>query len=81
MSDAKSTSGAVLVLNGMVIAWSSKKQMSVLSTMEAGYVAAEVAVKDAAWVKQLLVEIGLWKANVAVRLQVDNQSAIKSMEN
>ncbi|KAE9336128.1 hypothetical protein PF008_g13168 [Phytophthora fragariae] len=81
-SDVKSVSGAVLVLNGMVIAWSSKKQISVaLSTMEAEYVAAAMAVKEAAWIKQLLVEIGLWKANVAVSLQVDNQSAIKSMEN
>ncbi|KAE9040568.1 hypothetical protein PR002_g4894 [Phytophthora rubi] len=78
-SDAKSVSGAVLVLNGMVIAWSSKKQTSVAhSTMETEYVAAAMAVQDAAWVKQLLVEIGLWKANVAVNLQVDNQSAIES---
>lgn len=81
-SDAKSVSGAVLLLNGMVIAWASKKQTSVaLSTMEAEYVAAAVAVKNAAWVKQLLVEIGLWTPTRSVNLQVDNQSAIKSMEN
>ncbi|GMF36694.1 unnamed protein product [Phytophthora fragariaefolia] len=81
-SDAKSVSGAVLVLNGTAIAWASKKQTSVtLSTMEAEYVAAAVAVKDVAWVKQLLVEIGLWTSARSVNLQVDNQSAIKSMEN
>ncbi|GMF57114.1 unnamed protein product [Phytophthora fragariaefolia] len=81
-SDAKSVSGAVLVLNGTVIALALKKQTSVaLSTMAAEYVAAVVAVKDAAWVKQLLVEIGPWTSARSVNLQVDNRSAIKSMEN
>ncbi|GMF16530.1 unnamed protein product [Phytophthora fragariaefolia] len=80
-SDAKSVSGTV-VLNGTVIAWASKKQTSVaLFTMEAEYGATAVAVKDAAWVKQLLVEIGLWTSARSVNLQVDNQSAIKSMGN
>lgn len=81
-TDAKSVSGCVLMINGIVIAWASKKQTSVaLSTMEAEYIAAAMAVKDAVWIKQLLVEIGLWKKDRAITLQVDNQSAIKSMEN
>lgn len=70
------------MLNGAVIAWASKKQTSVaLSTMEAEYVAAAVAMKEAIWVKQLLVEIGLWTKDKTIVLQVDNQSAIKSMKN
>lgn len=81
-TDAKSVSGCVLLINGIAIAWASKKQTSVaLSTMEAEYIAAAIAVKDAVWIKQLLVEIGLWTEERAITLQVDNQSAIKFMEN
>ncbi|POM72490.1 hypothetical protein PHPALM_10785 [Phytophthora palmivora] len=48
--DAKSVSGAVVMINGIPIEWHSKKQSSVaLSTMEAEYVAAAVAVKDCIW--------------------------------
>lgn len=81
-TDAKSVSGAVLMVNSSAISWASKKQASVaLSTMESEYVAAAMAMKDAVWVKQLLVELRLWTAKEAVLLQVDNQSAIKSMTN
>ncbi|POM67806.1 LOW QUALITY PROTEIN: Integrase catalytic core protein [Phytophthora palmivora] len=79
--EAKSTSGGLLVLNDMPIAWYSKKQFTVaLSTAEAEYIAGATAVQDCLWVKQLLDELDLSK-NDNVILHIDNQSAIKNMEN
>ncbi|GMF25151.1 unnamed protein product [Phytophthora fragariaefolia] len=81
-SSAKSTSGSVLQINDMTISWSSRKQTTVaLSTMEAEYVAACSAVQDCIAIRQLLQELGLMPHNTAILLRVDNQSAIKSMEN
>ncbi|KAE8956699.1 hypothetical protein PR001_g31643 [Phytophthora rubi] len=81
-SSAKSTSGSVLQINGTTISWSSRKQTTVaLSTMEAEYVAACSAVQDCIAIRQLLQELGLMPQNTAILLRVDNQSAIKSMEN
>ncbi|POM60455.1 polyprotein [Phytophthora palmivora] len=68
--EAKSTSGGVLVLNGMPIAWYSKKQSTVaLSTAEAEYIAGLLWCKTACG------------KNDNVILHIDNQSAIKNMEN
>ncbi|KAE9042947.1 hypothetical protein PR001_g6005 [Phytophthora rubi] len=81
-SDVKLVSGAVLMLHRTVFAWASKKQTSAaLSAMGAEYLAAAVAVKDAAWVKQLLVEIGHQTPASWFILPVDNQSAIDAVEN
>ncbi|OWZ06851.1 Integrase, catalytic core protein [Phytophthora megakarya] len=79
---AKSTSGAVLQVNSMTISWASRKQTTVaLSTMEAEYVAACAAVQDCIGIRQLLGELHLLPKNSSILLRVDNQSAIKSMEN
>ncbi|OWY97396.1 polyprotein [Phytophthora megakarya] len=56
--DAKSTSGGLLTMNCMPIAWYSKKQSTVaLSTAEAEYIAGATAVQDCLWVKQLIDEL------------------------
>lgn len=79
---AKSTSGAVLLINSMTISWASRKQTTVaLSTMEAEYVAACTAVQDCIGIRQLLEELQLLRKDIPILLRVDNQSAIKSMEN
>ena len=81
-SDAKSTSGAVVLINKSPVIWSSKKQACVaLSTMEAEYIAGGLAVKECLWIKQLLVELSIIKKEKPINLMIDNQSAITNMEN
>ncbi|KAF4144759.1 putative polyprotein [Phytophthora infestans] len=80
--DAKSTSGGLLTINDMLISWYSKKQSTVaLSTAEAEYIAAATTVQDCLWVKQLIDELKRRVKGDNVILHVDNQSAIKNMEN
>ncbi|KAL0285722.1 UNVERIFIED_CONTAM: Retrovirus-related Pol polyprotein from transposon RE1, partial [Sesamum radiatum] len=53
--DAKSQSGYVLKLNDGVVAWkSSKKDTTTDSTMEAEYIAASEAAKEAVWMKNYI---------------------------
>ncbi|KAE9052590.1 Retrovirus-related Pol polyprotein from transposon TNT 1-94 [Phytophthora rubi] len=80
--DAKSTSGGLLTINAMPISWYSKKQSTVaLSTAEAEYIAGATTVQVCLWVKQLLTELQLHGKDDNIDLYVDNQSAIKNMEN
>ena len=54
----KSTSGSVFTLNGGAIVWKSVKQSCVSdSTMEAEYVAASEAVKEAIWFRNFLRDL------------------------
>ncbi|KAL0394512.1 UNVERIFIED_CONTAM: Secreted RxLR effector protein [Sesamum latifolium] len=53
--DAKSQSGFVFKLNGGAVAWKSSKQDTTAdSTMEAEYIAASEAVKEAVWMKNYI---------------------------
>ena len=55
----KSTSGCVFTLGGGAISWWSIKQSCIAdSTMEAEYVAACEAAKEAVWRKKFLSELG-----------------------
>ncbi|GMF48755.1 unnamed protein product [Phytophthora fragariaefolia] len=58
-----------------------KQPTMALSTVEAKYVAACAAVQDCIAIHQLLQQLGLMQQNDAILLRLDNQSAIKSMEN
>ena len=71
----KSTTGAVLLMQGAAVLWLSKLQSLVAtSTAEAEYIAAAVATTEGLWVRKLLGEIS---GRVSpVNLAVDNQSAI-----
>ncbi|KAL4032580.1 hypothetical protein IC575_005659 [Cucumis melo] len=54
----KSTSGSVFTLNGGAILWRSIKQGCIVdSTMEAEYVAACEAVKEAVWLRKFLTHL------------------------
>lgn len=76
----RSVSGVLFKYNGGAIIWSSKRQSSVsLSTMEAEYVAASEAAKDAMWLSRLFNEIAPL-SNVPLLL-VDNASAVKLSKN
>ena len=55
----KSTTGWVLLVNGQPVHWCSKKQTLVArSTRAAEYVATAMAIDEAKWLSELLVEVG-----------------------
>ena len=54
----KSTSGSVFTLSGGAVAWRSVKQSSIAdSTMEAEYIAACEAAKEAIWLKKFFTDL------------------------
>ena len=56
----KSTSGYVFILGGGAISWRSVKQSSIAdSTMEAEYILASEAAKEAVWLKNFLLDLGM----------------------
>ena len=56
----KSTSGYVFTLGGAVVSWRSIKQSCIFdSTMEAEYVVASEAAKEAVWLRKFLMELGV----------------------
>ena len=56
----KSTFGYVFTLGRAVVSWMSIKQSCIAdSTMEAEYVAASEATKEAVWLRKLLMELGV----------------------
>jgi hypothetical protein len=71
----RSTSGAVMPMQGAAVLWISKLQSTVAtSTTEAEYVAASTATKEGLWVRKLLGEI--YRRVSPLHLRVDNQAAI-----
>jgi hypothetical protein len=75
-----STSGYVFYVFGGAVPWSSKKQKSVAtSTVEAEFMAASATVKEAAWLKSFLEELGVspW----TVKIHCDNQGCIQNLKN
>ena len=54
----KSTSGSVFTLGGAAVVWRSVKQSSITdSTMEAEYIVASEAAKEAVWLKNFLSDM------------------------
>ena len=77
--DRKSTSGNILVLNGMIIGWNCKKQGVVaLSTMEAEYVSASLMAQEVLGLRQTIQELGL-KVEEPITMWIDNQAAISQI--
>jgi hypothetical protein len=74
----RSTSGAVITMNGCAVLWGSKlHSIGATSTAEAEYIAGAMAVKDALWVRKILRE--LYGKVVCMKMCCDNQSAIHLM--
>jgi hypothetical protein len=72
----KSTSGMVHLLNDSVIAWSSKKQVTVaLSTGEAEYIAASECTREVVYQRQLLSKLG-YPQHTSTHIHKDNQTCI-----
>jgi hypothetical protein len=79
-SDRKSVSGGLVLLNGIPVSWSCKKQTCVaLSTLEAEYIAASEVCKTLIGMEQLLSEIGL-QIITPIPLWMDNQAAIINIQ-
>ena len=76
----RSTTGYVFILNGGAVCWSSKRQPTVAaSTTEAEYMASAFAVKEALWIRTLMINLDLDPG--PVNIKADNQSAIKLLKN
>ncbi|XP_052625051.1 secreted RxLR effector protein 161-like [Lactuca sativa] len=81
LDDRKGTTGTIFFLFGNVVTWSSQKQQTVsLSSCEAEFMVATEAACQALWLRSLIKELTGWKEE-AVKLFVDNKSAIALMEN
>ncbi|PKI70107.1 hypothetical protein CRG98_009570 [Punica granatum] len=59
-NDSRSQSGYVFCLNGGAVSWKSSKQETVAdSTIEAEYIAAFNAAKEAIWIKKFVTELAV----------------------
>ena len=77
----KSINGATVHLNGAIVGWHCKQQKSVaLSTTEAEFVSAATGVKEMLGLKELMGELGI-PVEMPMVVKVDNQAAIKQIEN
>ena len=74
----KSTSGYVFTLGGGAISWRSVKQSCIAdSTMEAEYVAASEAAKEAVWLRNFLNDLGIVPSiRAPIILYCDNSGAV-----
>jgi hypothetical protein len=71
----RSTTGYMVMVNGNLVAWSSKKQPTVaLSTAEAEYMGMSAATEELLWTMQFLSELGI-QAKKPMVLFTDNQAA------
>lgn len=78
--DRKSVSGIAIFHQGNLISWTSKKQTSVaLSTAEAEYVAAALAVSEIIFILGVLQDLKFCE-NINSTLFIDNQSTIRMIE-
>ena len=81
IDDRRSVSGTVFTIAGGAVTWQAQKQKSVaLSTVEAEYMAACQAAKDAVWLRAFLVGLGL-KASAPTSILCDSQGAIALAKN
>jgi hypothetical protein len=79
--DRKSTSGYCFSLGSAMISWSSKKQSSIAqSTVEAEYIAASNASREAVWLRKLMSGLFQERLETTV-IHCDNQSCLKLTEN
>jgi transposase InsO family protein len=80
LDDCHSTSGFVFKVYGGAVTWASKKQHVVAtSTVEAEYMAASVAVKEASWLRSLLEEFEIPVSGLP--LHCDSTGCIHNLTN
>ena len=83
LDSRKSTTGYVFILAGAPISWSSKRQQIIaISTMDAEYIAATEAAKDAVWIRNFINDLAIPEYFVgSIPLYIDNNSALKLIRN
>ncbi|GJY97242.1 putative RNA-directed DNA polymerase [Tanacetum coccineum] len=76
--DTKSQTGYVFVLNGGAMVWKSSKQSTIAQhAIEAEYIAASEAVKEAVWIRKFIDELGVVPSNdYPIKINCDNSAAI-----
>jgi transposase InsO family protein len=81
IDDRRSITGYVFMLGGGAVSWQSKKQPTVaLSSVEAEYMAATQAAREALWWQKLLHEIGVARHPTTV-IHSDSQGSIALSKN
>ena len=76
IDDRKSTSESLFICNGGAVSWKSFKQTVIAdSTMEAEYIAASEATKEAFWYKKFAAKLGVMSTD-AIPLYCDNNGTI-----
>ncbi|HVX00705.1 MAG TPA: reverse transcriptase domain-containing protein, partial [Candidatus Babeliaceae bacterium] len=81
IDDRRSYTGYLFMLAGGAVSWQAKKQPTVaLSSMEAEYMAATQAAKEALWWRSFLTELGMNVSNETVLLS-DSKGAIDLAKN
>ncbi|MCH80809.1 copia-type polyprotein [Trifolium medium] len=80
-TDRRSTSGYVMIFNGVSIAWCTKKQpVTALSTCEAEYIAGTFATCQMVWLDSVLKELKC-ELQKPLKLMIDNKFAISLAKN
>jgi hypothetical protein len=76
--DSRSQSGYVFMMNGGAMSWKSPKQDTrSASTIEAEYIVASEAAKEAVWIRNLLMDLGVVQgASNSLDIYCDNNGAI-----
>ncbi|VFQ83182.1 unnamed protein product [Cuscuta campestris] len=76
--DSKSQAGYLFCLNGGAFSWKSfKEDTTIDSTIEAEYIAAAEATKEAVWIKKFITELGVVPSiNDPISLFCDNTGVI-----
>jgi hypothetical protein len=79
----RSTTGWVFTLAGGPISWSSRRQQTVAqSTMDAEYIAAAEAAKEAVWIRNFVNDLRIPGYHIeSVPLYIDSNSALKLTRN
>lgn len=81
LEDRRSVTGWVFMLAGGAISWQSQRQKSVaLSTVEAEYMAACLAAKEAIWLRSLLKGLGFGPTG-PINIYSDSQGAMALAKN
>jgi hypothetical protein len=79
--DRRSVTGYAFILGGGTVSWQAKKQHTVaLSSVEAEYMAASQAAKEALWLRALLRELGMHTSSPTT-LCSDSQGSIALSKN
>ncbi|GJR72265.1 hypothetical protein Tco_0084630 [Tanacetum coccineum] len=76
--DNSSTSSWIFMLGGSTISWASKKKTCITSSiMEYEFMALAAVVKEAEWLKKLIIEIPLWsKPIVPISIHCDSATIL-----